>query len=58
MLITWQLPCGATTELDPPDNRTGWIECVRHGLDLVADQPAIICGSIYYLGEILRVFEE
>ena len=48
---------GETTELDPPDDRTHWIECVQHGLDLVIDQPAVICGSIYNLGEILRVFE-
>lgn len=49
---------GELTELDPPDNRTGWIECVEHGLSLATVQrPAVICGSIYYLGEILRVFE-
>ena len=49
---------GGVTELDPPDNSTHWIECVQHGLDLVVDQPAIVCGSIYYMGEILRAFEE
>jgi len=49
---------GNITELDPPDNRTNWIECVEHGLSLAtAERPAVICGSIYYLGEILRVFE-
>ena len=50
---------GSTTELDPPDNRTHWIECVKHALTLARTyRPAVICGSIYYLGEILRVFED
>jgi dihydrofolate synthase / folylpolyglutamate synthase len=53
------LSIGETTELDPPDNRTRWIECVQHALYLSrADCPAVICGSIYNLGEILRVFED
>ena len=51
-------PIGHLTELDPPDNRTQWIECVAHGLTLATEQhPTVICGSIYNLGEILRVFE-
>jgi folylpolyglutamate synthase/dihydropteroate synthase len=50
---------GNITELDPPDNRTGWIECVEHGLSLASTgRPTVICGSIYYLGEILRIFED
>ena len=49
---------GNTTELDPPDNRTNWIECVRHGLGLGGRQPVVVCGSIYNMGEILRVFED
>jgi dihydrofolate synthase / folylpolyglutamate synthase len=50
---------GETTELDLPDNRTRWIECVQHALRLSrVDCPTVICGSIYYLGEILRVFED
>jgi hypothetical protein len=49
---------GELTELDPPDNRTHWIECVRHGPGLAQpERPLVICGSVYYLGEILRVFE-
>lgn len=49
---------GDLTELDPPDNRTHWIECVQHALGFAtSDRPLVICGSIYYLGEILRVFE-
>jgi dihydrofolate synthase/folylpolyglutamate synthase len=49
---------GANNELDPPDNRTRWIECVEHGLTLAsAGRPAVVCGSIYYVGEILRHFE-
>ncbi len=50
---------GHVTECDPPDNITGWIECVRHGLSLSDElAPAVICGSIYNLGEILRTFED
>lgn len=50
---------GHATELDPPDNSTGWIESVRHALALgTAEQPTVICGSIYNLGEILRAFED
>lgn len=49
---------GHVTELDPPDNRTRWIECVEHALSLgTSARPTVICGSIYNLGEILRVFE-
>jgi len=49
---------GETTELDPPDNRTRWIESVRYGLSYAkVSVPTVICGSIYYLGEILRAFE-
>jgi dihydrofolate synthase/folylpolyglutamate synthase len=50
---------GHVTECDAPDNVTGWIECVRHGLSLsTEDNPTVICGSIYNLGEILRAFED
>lgn len=50
---------GHVTECDPPDNSTGWVECVRHGLSLSrAGAPTVICGSIYNLGEILRAFED
>jgi len=53
------LPLDHVTELDPPDNSTGWVESVRHGLSLATpDRPAVICGSIYYIGEILRAFED
>ncbi len=49
---------GHVTELDPPDNSTGWTERVEHGLALgTTGSPCLICGSIYNLGEILRVFE-
>ena len=49
---------GHVTELDPPDNSTRWIERVEHGLALgTPGSPCLICGSIYNLGEILRVFE-
>ncbi|MCC7476938.1 hypothetical protein IT575_00645 [bacterium] len=52
-------PIGHVTECDPPDNVTGWIECVRHGLALSDElAPTVICGSIYNLGEILRAFED
>jgi folylpolyglutamate synthase/dihydrofolate synthase len=52
-------PIGHVTECDPPDNLTGWIECVRHGLSLsTEDNPTVICGSIYNLGEILRALED
>lgn len=50
---------GHITELDPPDNSTGWIERVQHALSLATPAaPCLVCGSIYYLGEILRVFED
>jgi dihydrofolate synthase / folylpolyglutamate synthase len=50
---------GHATELDPPDDSTGWMECVRHALALgAADLPTVICGSIYVLGEVLRAFED
>ncbi|MEZ5336765.1 MAG: hypothetical protein R3F46_00740 [bacterium] len=49
---------GHITELDPPDNRTRWIESVEHALlSATAEAPLVICGSIYSMGEILRVFE-
>lgn len=49
---------GSVTELDPPDNSTQWMEAVAHGMSLATpEQHTIICGSIYYLGEILRAFE-
>jgi len=49
---------GSVTELDPPDNSTQWMEAVAHGISLATpEQPTIICGSIYHLGEILRAFE-
>lgn len=49
---------GSTTELDAPDNRTGWIECVQHALGLgTAARPTVVCGSIYALGEVLRALE-
>lgn len=52
------LDIGHVTELDEPDDSTGWIECVRHGVSLGnAAAPTVICGSIYYLGEILRVLD-
>jgi dihydrofolate synthase/folylpolyglutamate synthase len=51
-------PIGHITELDLPDNRTHWIECVEHALSLsTARYPLVVCGSIYALGEILRAFE-
>lgn len=47
---------GHVTELDPPDNRTQWIESVQHALTLATvEAPLVICGSIYSMGEILRV---
>ncbi|MCB1220747.1 MAG: hypothetical protein H7A35_04900 [Planctomycetales bacterium] len=50
---------GHITELDPPDNRTHWIESVEHALKSAsAEAPLAICGSIYSMGEILRVFEQ
>jgi dihydrofolate synthase/folylpolyglutamate synthase len=50
---------GHATELDPPDDTTGWIEAVRHALTLgTEERPSVICGSIYNLGEILRAFED
>jgi len=54
-----QYAIGELTELDPPDNRTRWLESVEHALLLsTAERPTVICGSIYYLGEILRAFED
>ena len=51
-------PIGHTTELEEPDNRTHWIECVEHALSLTtAEAPTVICGSIYCVGEVLRAFE-
>jgi dihydrofolate synthase/folylpolyglutamate synthase len=48
---------GHLTELDPPDNRTGWLDCVVHALSFATPEcPLVVCGSIYNLGEILRVF--
>jgi dihydrofolate synthase/folylpolyglutamate synthase len=48
---------GHLTELDPPDNRTGWLDCVAHALALATEQrPLVVCGSIYNLGEIVRIF--
>jgi folylpolyglutamate synthase/dihydropteroate synthase len=48
---------GHVTELDPPDNATYWLECVAHALALSTPAaPLVACGSIYNLGEILRVF--
>jgi folylpolyglutamate synthase/dihydropteroate synthase len=54
------LPLDNVTELDAPDDSTGWIECVQYGLELGREQglSTVICGSIYYLGEILRAFED
>jgi dihydrofolate synthase/folylpolyglutamate synthase len=49
---------GSVTELDSPDNSMQWMEAVAHGISLATpEQRTIICGSIYYLGEILRAFE-
>ena len=49
---------GDTTELDPPDDRTGWIGCVRHALSLgTPARPTVVCGSIYALGEVLRALQ-
>jgi folylpolyglutamate synthase/dihydropteroate synthase len=70
--IAWSLPAGLSasdipadyeighvTELDPPDNRTRWIETTQHALGLAtAQRPLVICGSIYNMGEIMRVFED
>jgi hypothetical protein len=48
---------GHVTELDPPDNTTRWLDCVAHALALsTPEAPLVLCGSIYNLGEILRVF--
>jgi folylpolyglutamate synthase/dihydropteroate synthase len=48
---------GHLTELDPPDNSTGWLDCVAHALALATEQrPLVVCGSIYNLGEIVRIF--
>ncbi len=56
--IPQEYEVGHVTELDPPDNRTHWIESVEHALTLATeDAPLVICGSIYSMGEILRVFE-
>jgi dihydrofolate synthase/folylpolyglutamate synthase len=48
---------GHVTELDPPDNTTHWLDCTAHALSLSRPgAPLVICGSIYNLGEILRVY--
>lgn len=50
---------GHATELDAPDDSTGWVEAVRHALTLGTEaHPTVLCGSIYNLGEILRAFED
>lgn len=48
------------TELDPPDNSTAWIESIEYAAQLSRGSglPLVICGSIYYIGEILRAFED
>jgi folylpolyglutamate synthase/dihydropteroate synthase len=52
-----EYPIGHVTELDPPDNTTRWLDCTAHALSRsTADAPLVVCGSIYNLGEILRVF--
>jgi folylpolyglutamate synthase/dihydropteroate synthase len=51
-----EYPLGANSELAPPDNSTRWQESVEHALDRAAGAPLVVCGSIYYLGEILRSF--
>jgi hypothetical protein len=52
-----EYPIGHVTELDPPDNTTRWLDCTAHALSLsTVDAPLVICGSIYNLGEVLRVF--
>jgi dihydrofolate synthase/folylpolyglutamate synthase len=57
--IPQEYEVGHVTELDPPDNRTQWIESVQHALSLATvEAPLVICGSIYSMGEILRVFEK
>ena len=50
----------SVTELDTPDNSTRWIESVQHAAQLAHEHkvPLVICGSIYYIGEILRAFED
>jgi dihydrofolate synthase/folylpolyglutamate synthase len=54
------VPLDNVTELDPPDNSTHWIECVQHAATVARERnvPLVICGSIYYIGEILRAFED
>jgi dihydrofolate synthase / folylpolyglutamate synthase len=54
------LPLDNRTELDPPDNSTGWIECVQHAAQLALREQSmlVVCGSIYYIGELLRAFED
>jgi dihydrofolate synthase/folylpolyglutamate synthase len=54
------LGIGDVTELDPPDNSTHWIESVKYAAQLSSrsGNPLVICGSIYYIGEILRAFED
>jgi folylpolyglutamate synthase/dihydropteroate synthase len=50
------IPIGNVTELDPPDNSTHWLQALEHALGLAREgTPLVICGSIYYLGEILRI---
>jgi hypothetical protein len=52
-----EYPIGHVTELDPPDNTTCWLDCTAHALALsTPGAPLVVCGSIYNLGEVLRVF--
>jgi dihydrofolate synthase/folylpolyglutamate synthase len=59
-LAVCDIPLDSVTELDPPDNSTHWIESVVYAAQLAraAGRPMVVCGSIYYIGEILRTFEE
>jgi folylpolyglutamate synthase/dihydropteroate synthase len=55
--IPREYPIGHVTELDAPDNTTHWLDCTAHALALSNESAAlVVCGSIYNLGEILRVF--
>ncbi|MDQ3024660.1 MAG: hypothetical protein M3R04_09825 [bacterium] len=58
--IGTDIPIGEVTELDPPDNSTRWIDAVQYAASMAIEQnqPLVICGSIYYIGEILRAFED
>jgi dihydrofolate synthase/folylpolyglutamate synthase len=59
-LATSDIALDNVTELDPPDNSTRWIECVEYAARLARERnlPLVVCGSIYYIGEILRAFED